>query len=231
MSNRRNKILQDAREGKSLKAIGRGAAGAFGAATLGSLGLAAGVASGDPSKAFQNAAIGAAGGFKLASGMGSSIAEKIDLDGMADAYGRGAMGSENYDRREANKYAAEYARNSDIVRQVMENFDISSWQEAEKKAQELANYYGVEEGYYDVKEWKYLEKMKEQMIKKHNISPEGNTARKYAVAAKKTYEHFYDAKKSKSEIEKAMVDTMGIRNSKQLRMMSDSMFDYARIVN
>ena len=231
LSNRRNKILQDAREGKTLKNIGKGVAGAFGAATLGTLGLAAGVASGDSSKAFQNAAIGAAGGFKLASGMGSSIAEKVDLDGMADAYGRGAMGSENYDRREANKYAAEYASNSDIVRQVMENFDISSWKDAEKKAQELANYYGVEEGYYDVKEWKYLEKMKEQMIKKHNISPEGNTARKYAVAAKKTYDNFYDAKKSKSEIEKAMVDTMGIRNSKQLRMMSDSMFDYARIVN
>ena len=69
ISNKRNKMLQDAREGKTLKALGKGAVGAFTGATLGTLGLATGIASGDPSKAFQNAAFGAAGGFKLGSGL------------------------------------------------------------------------------------------------------------------------------------------------------------------
>jgi hypothetical protein len=138
MSNQKNKILQDAREGKSLRALGRGAVGAFSGATLGALGLAAGVASGDPSKAFQNAAIGAAGGYKLGSGTASDIAEKIDFQGLSEAYGRGAMGSEEYDARQAKKYAEEYASRTDVVKKVQEEFKLNSWEDAEKKAKDLS---------------------------------------------------------------------------------------------
>lgn len=232
ISNKRNKILKDAREGRTLKALGRGAVGAFGGATLGTLGLAAGIASGDPSKAFQNAAIGAAGGYKLGSGVAGYVAGDIDAEGLMEAYGRGAMGSKEYDEREARRYAEEYSSRSDVVREVMEKFDISSWTEAQQKAQELADYYGVQEGYYDVSDWKNFEKMSEQLNSKYNFGTDDkNKSRKYAVAAKKTYDNFFDEKKSRNDTEKAMSDSLGIeQNDKNLRMMSNLMYDWAKIV-
>lgn len=225
MSNQKNKILQDAREGKSLKALGRGAVGAFSGATLGTLGLAAGVASGDPSKAFQNAAIGAAGGYKLGSGTASNIAEKIDFQGLSEAYGRGAMGSEEYDARQAKKYAEEYSSRTDVIKKVQEEFGINSWEEAEKKAKTLANDYGVQEGFYDVKDWKKFEKMRDEMANNGR-----RASRKQAVAAKKVYDNFYDKTKSREEIEKAMRDSMGINNS-QARIMTNAMYKWGNIVS
>ena len=225
MSNQKNKILQDAREGKSLRALGRGAVGAFSGATLGALGLAAGVASGDPSKAFQNAAIGAAGGYKLGSGTASNIAEEIDLQGLSEAYGRGAMGSEEYDARQAKKYAEEYSSRTEVIKKVQEEFGINSWEEAEKKAKTLANDYGVQEGFYDVKDWKKFEKMRDEMANNGR-----RASKKQAVAAKKVYDNFYDKTKSREEIEKAMRDSMGINNS-QARIMTDVMYKWGNIIS
>lgn len=225
MSNQKNKILQDAREGKSLRALGRGAVGAFSGATLGALGLAAGVASGDPSKAFQNAAIGAAGGYKLGSGTASNIAEEIDLQGLSEAYGRGAMGSEEYDARQAKKYAEEYSSRTEVIKKVQEEFGINSWEEAEKKAKTLANDYGVQEGFYDVKDWKKFEKMRDEMAYNGR-----RASKKQAVAAKKVYDNFYDKTKSREEIEKAMRDSMGINNS-QARIMTDAMYKWGNIIS
>ena len=225
MSNKRNKILQDAREGRSLRALGKGAVGAFSGATLGALGLAAGVASGDPSKAFQNAAIGAAGGYKLGSGTASKIAEEMDLQGLSEAYERGAMGSKEYDARQAEKYAKEYASRTEVVKKVQEEFNLNSWEDAEKKAKDLADEYGVIEGYYDVKDWKKFEQMRDEM------SNNGERAsRKQVVAAKKLYENFYDKSKKRSDIEESMMNTMGI-DSSQARLMSNAMYKWANIVN
>jgi len=59
--------------------VGRGArkglVGAAGAAALGTFGLAAGIASGDISKAFQYTAAGAAGGFVGANKVGDKLTE------------------------------------------------------------------------------------------------------------------------------------------------------------
>lgn len=234
ISNKRNKILKDAREGKTLKALGKGAVGAFTGATLGTLGLATGIASGDPSKAFQNAAFGAAGGFKLGSGLASYVAGDIDAEGLIEAYERGALGSKEYDEREARRYAEEYSSRSDVVRQVMEEFGLSSWTEAQDKAKDLADYYGVIEGYYDVKDWKKFEKMEGEVARRLKLDPKDpdnkDTLRKYAVAARKTHDNFFDEKKSRKDIEKAMADSLGIDlKDNRLKTMSNFMYDWGKI--
>ena len=214
------------------KGLGRGVAGAFGAATLGTIGLAAGIASGDATKAFQYAGAGAAGGYKLGSGTANSItnsiADSLDIEGYKDAYGRGVLGSEAYDEKQAEKYAKEYSSRPDVIQNVQEEFNLDTWEEAEEKTKELAKDYGVKEGYYDIKDWKNLNKMKEQYM--NNGVADKEVARKNAVAAKKTYDNFYDSKKSRKDIEKAMMDSMGINNS-QARVMSDAMYKWGDIVN
>ena len=227
ISDKRNKILQDAREGKSLKALTKGAIGVAGGATLGALGLAAGVASGEPSKAFQNAAIGAAGGFKLASGVGSYAADDLDFEGLAEAYGRGAMGTEAYDLKQAEKYAKEYASRKDVISTIQKKKKENSWSKSAEITQELAKVYGVEEGFYDAGLWMKFEKMADQ------LDPSGKNrakARKQAVASKKIHDNFYDKTKSRQEIEKAMMDSMKIDES-QARIMSKAMYDWNEILN
>lgn len=234
ISDKRNKIVQDAREGKSLKALTKGAIGVAGGATLGALGLAAGVASGEPSKAFQNAAIGAAGGFKLASGMGSYAADNLDFEGLSEAYGRGAMGTEAYDLKQAEKYAKEYASRKDVISTVQKKSKENSWSKSAEKTQELAKVYGVGEGFYDAGLWMKFEKMKDQIMKEQNISLDDRAgiakARKQAVASKKIHDNFYDKTKSREEIEKAMMDSMKIDES-QARIMSKAMYDWNENLN
>ena len=89
-----------------------------------------------------------------------------------------------------------------------------------------------QEGYYDVSDWKNFEKMSEQLNSKYNFGTDDkNKSRKYAVAAKKTYDNFFDEKKSRNDTEKAMSDSLGIeQNDKNLRMMSNLMYDWAKIV-
>ena len=113
----------------------------------------------------------------------------------------------------------------------MEKFEISSWTEAQQYAQELADYYGVQEGYYDVKDWKNFEKMSNQLNEKYNFGTDDkNKSRKYAVAAKKTYDNFFDEKKSRKDIEKAMADSLGIDlKDNKLKTMSNLMYDWGKI--
>lgn len=230
ISDKRNKILQDAREGKSLKALTKGAIGVAGGATLGALGLAAGVASGEPSKAFQNAAIGAAGGFKLASGMGSYAADNLDFEGLAEAYGRGAMGTEAYDLKQAEKYAKEYASRKDVISTVQKKSKENSWSKSAEKTQELAKVYGVGEGFYDAGLWMKFEKMQDKIRHDSGNRISIAEARKQAVASKKIHDNFYDKTKSRKEIEKAMMDSMKIDES-QARIMSKAMYDWNEILN
>ena len=230
ISDKKNKIVQDAREGKSLKALTKGAVGVAGGATLGALGLAAGVASGETSKAFQNTAIGAAGGFKLASGMGSYVADDLDFEGLAEAYGRGAMGTEAYDLKQAEKYAEEYASRKDVISTVQKKSKESSWSKSAEKTQELAKIYGVGEGFYDAGLWMKFEKMQDKIRHDSGNRVSIAEARKRAVASKKIHDNFYDKTKSKGEIEKAMMDSMNIDES-QARIMSKAMYDWNEILN
>ena len=217
------------------KSLGKGAAGAFGAATLGTIGLAAGIATGDASNAFQFAGAGIAGGYKLGSGTASSItnniAEGLDIEGYKEAFGRGALGGEAYDIKQSEKYAKEYASRPEVIQHVMEKRHYDSWEEAEKETRDMAMQYGAVEGNYNVDDWMNYEKYIENYVKKNIKDPEERRqARKQAVAAQKTFDNFYDSKKERKDIEKAMRDSMGINNS-QARILSNAMYNWSNIIN
>lgn len=82
--------------GHPVRALARGAAGLAGAATFGAAGLAMGVVSGDPSKAFQYASAGALGGHKLASSTVGALqkATSVDEDYLKEQYELSAYGNE-----------------------------------------------------------------------------------------------------------------------------------------
>lgn len=83
--------------------MGRGArkglVGAAGAAALGTFGLAAGIASGDISKAFQYTAAGAAGGFVGANKVGDKLTEVEKKN--RDLYKEGSLGTTEFKTRQA----------------------------------------------------------------------------------------------------------------------------------
>lgn len=221
VANKRNSILQNAKEGKPLRTLG----GALGAATLGTVGLAAGVASGDLSKAFQDTAIGIAGGYKLGSGMVGSASDNLDIEGLKETYGRGTLGSKEYDAKETIKYAEEYGRRQDVISGVQKKFNLSSWEEAKDKTNELTKEYGVQEGIFDYNEWKKLEDVRDAMSKNGK-----RATRQQAVAAKKTYEHFYDKNKSKNEMQKSIQEQLNV-DASSAKIMSDAMLKYNDVIN
>ena len=81
----------------------RFAAGTATAALAGGVGLAAGVASGDLSKAGQYAAGAALGGYKLGSSTFNSSTEALNVPNAEEYFKRGYMGDEEYEKREAEK--------------------------------------------------------------------------------------------------------------------------------
>lgn len=90
---------------RALKAAGRGirkgAVGALGAATLGTVGLAAGVASGDLGKALQYGAVGAGAGFMGANALGDKATEFGSKN--AEILKEGALGTDEYNTRKSVK--------------------------------------------------------------------------------------------------------------------------------
>ena len=103
MSNLGKQYFNTANMRKGLKATGRGArklaVGALGAATLGTVGLAAGVASGDLGKAFQYTAGGAAGGFVGANRIGDKLTDLEKAN--RDIFNEGSLGTTEFKTRKA----------------------------------------------------------------------------------------------------------------------------------
>lgn len=92
----RKRIGDKIQNGHPIRAMVRGAAGLAGAATFGAAGLALGIASGDPSKAFQYASAGALGGHKLASSTAGAVqkATTVDEEYLKEQYEMAAYGDE-----------------------------------------------------------------------------------------------------------------------------------------
>lgn len=83
----------------------KGVIGAAGAATLGTVGLAAGIATGDPSKAFQYAGAGAMAGYMGANNVGDTVTDKGAQLGsfVKDNYREGKWGTDEYNARNSVK--------------------------------------------------------------------------------------------------------------------------------
>lgn len=92
----RNKLLKGAGRG-----IRKGLVGAAGAATLGTIGLAAGIATGDPSKALQYGAAGATAGYMGANNLGDKATEFEKSN--RELYKEGKWGTDEYNTRNSIK--------------------------------------------------------------------------------------------------------------------------------
>lgn len=84
------------------KAI-RMAGGAALGATTAAMGLAAGIASGDPSKTFQYTTAAALGGYKLGSGTANKVIDDLKVDGVKETFEKNYYGKEEYKERQIQK--------------------------------------------------------------------------------------------------------------------------------
>lgn len=137
MSNIRKQYFNAANARKGVKALGRGARkaaiGALGAGALGTIGLAAGVASGDLGKAVQYAAGGAAGGFIGANKVGDKLTtlEKKNRD----IFNEGSLGSTEFKTRETIK---ELQQDNDF-NQLCKDLGINDRKDRKRLIREFSN--------------------------------------------------------------------------------------------
>lgn len=124
------KMSRSLKDAKPIRSLGRLGAGAISGATLGMIGLSAGIASGDASKAFQYAGVGLAGGYKLGSGTFDSASNALNIEGLGDEYERSALGEEAFQRKKVEKNKKEYKTSEEHVDYLRKNNNWSR-QEAE----------------------------------------------------------------------------------------------------
>lgn len=92
----------------ALRTIGGAATGAL----AGGIGLAAGIAAGDPSKALQYGGGAALGGYKLGSGKVSKMQQDLHVDGIEEIQERGAYETEQeYIEAKQKEYVKEFQKN------------------------------------------------------------------------------------------------------------------------
>lgn len=92
----------------ALRTIGGAATGAL----AGGIGLAAGIAAGDPSKALQYGGGAALGGYKLGSGKVSKMQQALHVDGIEEIQERGAYETEQeYIEAKQKEYVKEFQKN------------------------------------------------------------------------------------------------------------------------
>ena len=128
------KMSRSLKDAKPIRSIGRLGAGAISGATLGMIGLSAGIASGDASKAFQYAGVGLAGGYKLGSGAFDSASNALNIEGLGDEYERSVLGEEAFQRKKAEKNKKEYKTSEEHINTLRQK---NNWSRAE--AEEFLN--------------------------------------------------------------------------------------------
>ena len=114
------KFSRNLKNGKPIRTLARLGAGAASGATLGMVGLAAGITSGDVSKTLQYAGAGLAGGYKLGTGVADSTIDALSVQGTGDEFTRNMHGEEEYQRIQAETNKRNYKnekKNIDILRQ------------------------------------------------------------------------------------------------------------------
>ena len=178
----KRKIRTGLENAKPGRAIGRTMGGALGAATFGTLGVAAGVASGDIKSVGQYGAAGVAGGYKLGTGSASAATNALNVEGLDDAFNRSLQGEEEYKRRMAERNQMKKAQDEKVIRRIQEKENVSR-KEAKIRAERYAKNY-MEEGIEDVDDWIALEKMqKQRAIGKDGKTLNRNYSREEAISA------------------------------------------------
>lgn len=147
----------------------RMAAGVAAAGTLAAAGGIIGITSGDPSKAAQYMAAGAAGGYALGKGAVNSAADTLKVQGTFKEAKKGYYG-DDYKEHQQQKYKKDFMRNEENLRRIEDKLKVER-KEAKKIMEENMGYY-LDHEIYDM----------DDAIATYRLEKEGNMSREQAVA-------------------------------------------------
>ena len=147
----------------------RMAAGVAAAGTLAAAGGIIGITSGDPSKAAQYMAAGAAGGYALGKGAANSAADTLKVQGTLKEAKKGYYG-DDYKEHQQQKYKKDFMRNEENLRRIEDKLKVER-KEAKKIMKENMGYY-LDHEIYDM----------DDAIATYRLEKEGNMSRDQAVA-------------------------------------------------
>ena len=114
------------KKSRPIRSLLRGAAGLATGTFLGMAGLALGIASGDPSKAFQYTSAAAIGGWGIGKGVAGRVANAFSVDKgkMKDEWQLSYYG-ENYKKAKLKEQKREFARNEDNISYLRKTLGVS----------------------------------------------------------------------------------------------------------
>ena len=180
----KRKLKSNLENGKPGKFVRKTLGGAIGAAAFGTLGIAAGVASGDMKSVMTDGVAGVAGGYKLGSGTVTAASNALNVEGVGDAFERSTLGEDKYKKLMAYRNQMKKAREEETINKIQLKQKVSR-QEAKRLSEEYAQFY-MEQGINDVDDWILLEKMtKQKVVGKGGRKLNRNYTRKEAVGAYK----------------------------------------------
>ena len=180
----KRKLKSNLENGKPGKFVRKTLGGAIGAATFGTLGIAAGVASGDMKSVMTDGVAGVAGGYKLGSGTITAASNALNVEGVGDTFERSSLGEDRYKKLMAYRNQMKKAREEETINKIQLKQKVSR-AEAKRLSEEYAQFY-MEQGINDVDDWILLEKMtKQKVVGKGGRKLNRNYTRKEAVGAYK----------------------------------------------
>lgn len=115
-----------------VRALRRGITYGIGAATLGTIGLAAGIASGDPSKALQYTTAGGMVGGNIGRNIGEKASNAMGIKYAAKAFEVGALG-ERYAEKERNRQKAKFKSDVSNYNIAIKRVNQKGWNEMSPK--------------------------------------------------------------------------------------------------
>lgn len=115
-----------------VRALRRGITYGLGAATLGAIGLAAGIASGDPSKALQYTTAGGMVGGNIGRNIGEKASNAVGIKDAAKAFEVGALG-DRYAEKERNKKKANFKGDVSNYDRAIKRVNQKGWKYMSQK--------------------------------------------------------------------------------------------------
>lgn len=112
------KFARSIKNAQPIRKMGRMATGAAAAATFGMIGLASGIASGEPKNVLQNTGFAVAGGYKLGTSGYNAIESGLSVDGVAEQFEKSYYGADEYKRIKAQENQAKDKYNEDFIAAV-----------------------------------------------------------------------------------------------------------------
>jgi hypothetical protein len=121
-----NKAYKRIKKGRPIRALARGIAGAYGATLFGMAGLALGIASGDPSKAFQYTTAGVVGGIGVGKGVAGKTVDALTVDSskIQDEMEMEYYG-EDYKKIKLQEEKEEMKRNEEYINYLRKTLGVS----------------------------------------------------------------------------------------------------------